>query len=417
MLNKLCILLVGWGMSGALLAAVNTMTIANLPSSGLEDQPLCFNSLTGKMGKCSNYSEIPVDCSSGEKLQDAINALQPSGRRVLVITGECAEDIYLHRDNTVFRSADPLNRANIKTQTKQINIFRSKDVSFEDITISNGFGGIAMFDQSLVDLNGVEITGNTVMGGVDVYNQSTAVIGSNNVLGPNGSAYAIGARNGSQVVVWSDNNAFNSSNTAWATIYLSGAGMGMWGNNIAVDGPFYLDNNAVLRGKAGINYTGIRQSGITSNSIAWLDTVTHMGDIQLEYGGVLYAYNGSVLGSVTGNLNSSVFVDAFSSIQGAAISRGSHMRFWGTANGNMQINPSASIEVAGSGDLNSNTLYLCGIANDASSVDPIAAATGTVSTTCPPPAPSPAKSATFQLPMRLPGYPGRMYGNEWKNLP
>jgi hypothetical protein len=142
-----------------------------------------------------------------------------------------------------------------------------------------------------------------------------------------------------------------------------------------------------------------------------------MGDIQLEYGGVLYAYNGSVLGSVTGNLNSSVFVDAFSSIQGAAISRGSHMRFWGTANGNMQINPSASIEVAGSGDLNSNTLYLCGIANDASSVDPIAAATGTVSTTCPPPAPSPAKSATFQLPMRLPGYPGRMYGNEWKNLP
>jgi hypothetical protein len=156
----------------------------------------------------------------------------------LVITGECAEDIYLHRDNTVFRSADPLNRANIKTQTKQINIFRSKDVSFEDITISNGFGGIAMFDQSLVDLNGVEITGNTVMGGVDVYNQSTAVIGSNNVLGPNGSAYAIGARNGSQVVVWSDNNAFNSSNTAWATIYLSGAGMGMWGNNIAVDGPF-----------------------------------------------------------------------------------------------------------------------------------------------------------------------------------
>lgn len=60
-------------LSSQVVAAAGTMTISNLPSSEVEDHPVCFDGNTGKLGNCPNWGLPAVVDGEGEVMGGMLN--------------------------------------------------------------------------------------------------------------------------------------------------------------------------------------------------------------------------------------------------------------------------------------------------------------------------------------------------------
>lgn len=409
MTRVLPILIFGIGLSNASNGA-QTITIADLPNAAEELDSVCYNE-SGALSRCAKWADIPVDCGADESLQQAIDALPPTGWMNLVISGECSEDIYLNRKNTVLKSADPANKANIKTQNEPLTVDGPINVNFEYIKVSEGMGGIILRYGAQANFTGVEIANNsgtsdTYAQGLQLYLNAGAELGPDNTIGPNGESPALVVYNGSHISIWGENNTITSDESAYKTIYMADGSLGLW-NPLSITGGFALFNGSTLEMSQGITFAGGKSSYISSGSVARLTGAIHTGNIKIV-DSTLFTSGGyntdpiapTTIGGIELDWNATVLVDEHTTFSGGSISGSSFMTLRGALASDLIVKPSASVEATSTANLDSNTLYLCGIADDGSSVDATAAGTGTIEIDCSAlPTAASNKSATLQQEM------------------
>lgn len=112
--------------------------------SGVALAVLALLTLTGSavFGQTPTQRTVRVDCTTGQSIQRALEV--KADELVVEISGVCAEDLLIHRDNVTLRGADPAVdgvrgvAAGVTSADGVVEVRRARNVRIENLTISEG---------------------------------------------------------------------------------------------------------------------------------------------------------------------------------------------------------------------------------------------------------------------------------------
>lgn len=210
--------------SAILCAAPGTLSIKNLPSSIVEDNPVCFDGSSGQLGNCPTYGtilEIPVNCAT-QTIQDTINDAKPYGWIQLNITGVCNEDILLTRSRVILQGADA--SAEVVGQTLDptlVIVSGANNIYIRDMKISGVGDGVLAFWGATVRIEDSTIQPDPGYSGVIAGYGSVLTLNGGNVITVSGTSSAVNALDNSSILIRNSTNTLTSSAAAgsfWSTV-------------------------------------------------------------------------------------------------------------------------------------------------------------------------------------------------------
>ena len=204
-------------LSTVLCAAPGTLSIKNLPSSTVEDKPVCFDDSSGQLGNCPTYDtivEIPVNCSS-QTIQDAIYDAIPYSWIQLNITGVCNEDVYLTRSRVVVQGADASAEIVGQTSEPTLGVFNgANNVHIRDMKISGPGEGVAAIRGAVVSIKDSTIQPDSGYIGVLATYGSVISLFGGNAITVSGTSSAVTALDNSSISIRNSTNTLTSSASA-----------------------------------------------------------------------------------------------------------------------------------------------------------------------------------------------------------
>jgi hypothetical protein len=157
-------------MIGPVSAAPGTLSIKNLSSAAIEDNPVCYDSTSGQLGNCPTYSdkiEIAVNCST-LSIQDAIDVAPAAGWVQLNITGTCNENVQLLGSQTTLQGSAGAKMVGQAANKASVEVYGgANNIYIRDLSISDGAGdGLTALHGSYVSLEDSIIQNNAGGSGV-----------------------------------------------------------------------------------------------------------------------------------------------------------------------------------------------------------------------------------------------------------
>jgi len=199
--------------------AATTINIAGLPTAEFEDGLVCFDQVTGKLGRCEVNTEtqdVTVNCPT-DSIADVLTeegTLAGTWLRITV-NGTCEENVTLDRANTTL-----IGGTNGKIEGQTVGA-PAIEVSAHNVDISGGLsisdgagGGIKILPGGVIFLDNTTIENNGQGHAVFAIGGTAVLLGSNTLTATGTNFSAIQALEGASVAILGPNNSFTSAATA-----------------------------------------------------------------------------------------------------------------------------------------------------------------------------------------------------------